>query len=782
MRKILSYLVLFVMTTLAAYPQSGSALLLNPHGDGNTHWQPNSQYDCGYLKARLSYLAGTTSANMVSFKRVSAAEGRSCVADNSKYYRKTCLSTSYDVNWVDFPNVAKRNEVLANGSNVDPANPTIVYAYSVPHEGTVKRYDGVDYTTQCYDVYWYSDAEHPKIVGDCFNLFQNGNKIKGVAVGSMLEDVSGIDDWDFSGVTSMRQMFANCQKLTELGFTNTKDFSNVTNIQSMFYQCFSLDIEKFQNCTRDTWLLNDNISAITSRNLFFDKVTKFKNVDFQILNKIIVNGEEVHKTLHVSNDNNYLVTAVDDPSSEVVSDMQFNMELATQIGRFTKIKWDMLYEENVSSYDIEYRKEGDETFIKMTTVDAEVNQSEVSYYDYIWNEIIVNGVYEFRVKANRVDNAEPLISNVFSLDYSASGVQYPAHYTILRKERSSSTYEPYDLWTDGNGDINLLLSPDYPVYDYVVPNDVVIVCENFTVKVADDTPDSFKDHCSSTFTNEGEIYANKDITLYSNSMSTISYSCDGVYVADNMTLYGYKQPFQGIFQVNEKFLVKSNGQGQDLTIEPCARIMAYEGNFEHSGGQMVLHVDGDLIVEVLVEGNVVKVENGGMLIIGQTDLDPSLRIIGLSGSLIRLCKNPTLNGKDFMGYSNGTIYYNCNPDDYGWSPANNPIGERDVNDITDPAYSSCSSLFGGVELNPTVLAVYHSYSACLDPTYDPVALGMEDDPFLPKEKKIESLYETNPCSKDFEGEKIFVRELGGGTWLRVINGELIYCENDNPQR
>ena len=719
---------------------------------------------------------------MVSFKRVSAAEGRSCVADNSKYYRKTCLSTSYDVNWVDFPNVAKRNEVLANGSNVDPANPTIVYAYSVPHEGTVKRYDGVDYTTQCYDVYWYSDAEHPKIVGDCFNLFQNGNKIKGVAVGSMLEDVSGIDDWDFSGVTSMRQMFANCQKLTELGFTNTKDFSNVTNIQSMFYQCFSLDIEKFQNCTRDTWLLNDNISAITSRNLFFDKVTKFKNVDFQILNKIIVNGEEVHKTLHVSNDNNYLVTAVDDPSSEVVSDMQFNMELATQIGRFTKIKWDMLYEENVSSYDIEYRKEGDETFIKMTTVDAEVNQSEVSYYDYIWNEIIVNGVYEFRVKANRVDNAEPLISNVFSLDYSASGVQYPAHYTILRKERSSSTYEPYDLWTDGNGDINLLLSPDYPVYDYVVPNDVVIVCENFTVKVADDTPDSFKDHCSSTFTNEGEIYANKDITLYSNSMSTISYSCDGVYVADNMTLYGYKQPFQGIFQVNEKFLVKSNGQGQDLTIEPCARIMAYEGNFEHSGGQMVLHVDGDLIVEVLVEGNVVKVENGGMLIIGQTDLDPSLRIIGLSGSLIRLCKNPTLNGKDFMGYSNGTIYYNCNPDDYGWSPANNPIGERDVNDITDPAYSSCSSLFGGVELNPTVLAVYHSYSACLDPTYDPVALGMEDDPFLPKEKKIESLYETNPCSKDFEGEKIFVRELGGGTWLRVINGELIYCENDNPQR
>lgn len=781
MRKLLSYLLLFVMITLAAYPQSESALLLNPHGDGNTHWKPNSSYDCGYLKARLSYLAGTTSANMVSFKRVSAAEGRSCVADNSKYYRKTCLSTSYDVNWVDFPNAAKRNEVLANGSNVDPANPTIVYAYSVPHVGTVKRYDGIDYTVPCYDVYWYSDAEHPKLEGDCFNLFQNGNKINGVAVGSMLEDVSGIDDWDFSGVTSMKQMFANCQKLTELGFTNTKDFRNVTNIQSMFNQCYSLDIEKFQNCTRETWLLNDNISAITNRNLFFDKVTKFKNIDFQILNKIIKDGNEVHKTLHVSNDNTYSVTDVDNPSSEVVTDMQFNMELATQIGRFTKIKWDMLYEENVSSYDIEYRKEGDETFVKMTTVDAEVNQSEVSYYDYIWNEIIVNGVYEFRVKANGVDNAEPLISNVFSLDYSASGVQYPAHYTILRKERSSSTYEPYDLWTDGNGDINLLLSPDYPVYDYVVPNDVVIVCENFTVKVADDTPDSFKDHCSSTFTNEGEIYANKDITLYSNSMSTISYSCDGVYVADNMMLYGYKQTFKGIFEINQTFNVIDNRQGQDLTIDNCARISAYEGNFQHSGGQMYLIINGDLIVEVLKEGNIIKVNDGGMLIVGQSDIDPTLRIIGMTGSLMRLCYNPT-NGKDNLGFTNGTVYYNDSPIN-GWQkPDTDPVRELDINDLSSDEYTTYCGLIGVSELTPKVMAVYRTYEACMDPLFDPVVLGMEDDPFLPKEKEIEKLYETNPCSKDFEGEKIFVRELGGGTWLRVINGELIYCENDNPQR
>ena len=36
----------------------------------------------------------------------------------------------------------------------------------------------------------------------------------------------------------------------------------------------------------------------------------------------------------------------------------------------------------------------------------------------------------------------------------------------------------------------------------------------------------------------------------------------------------------------------------------------------------------------------------------------------------------------------------------------------------------------------------------------------------------------NPCSKDFEETKMQIRELGN-KWYRVVNGELIYCENDN---
>ena len=763
MRRILSYLVLFIMIALAAYPQSESALLLNPHGDGNTHWKPNSQYDCGHLKPRLSYLAGTTSANMVSFKRVSVSEGMAATSSPDKYYRRTCLSTSYDVDWVEFPNAKKKEDVVAAGSNIDPANPTIVYAYSVPHVGTVYRYDGIEYTTPCYDVYWYSEAEHPKLEGECYNLFQNGNKINNVAVGSMLEDVSGIDDWDFSGVTSMFQMFTNCQKLTELGFTNTKDLRNVTNLTSMFLNCYSLDFTKFQDCFANTWMLNEDKSKIKNRSTVFGN-NDFKNKDITSQNPL---------TFHIDDKFNLL----DDASSTPNTEMRFNMELATQIGRFTKVKWDMLYEENVGSYDIEYKKEGDESFVKMTTIDdvGENVSSVVSYYDYIWNEVIVDGVYDFRVKANIVGEDEPLISNVFSLDYSATGISYPACYTILKNN------QPYEICTDEYGDIILTLSPDNPVEHYEVPSDVIIVCENFTVKVAGDTPNNFRDHCSSTFINNGEIYANKDITLYSNSQSTISYSCDGVYVADNMLLYGYKQPFKGIYEINKVFNVIDNHQGQNLEIDNCARISAYEGNFQHSGGQMYLIINGELIVDVLKEGNIVKVNEGGMLIAGQSNIDPTLRIIGMTGSLMRLCYNPT-NGKDNLGFTNGTVYYNDNPLN-GWEkPDTDPIRELDINDRNSNEYNTYCSMIGASELTPTVLAVYRSYEACMDPLFDPVALAMPEDPFLPQDKEVKPLYDLNPCSPEFDGQKIYVREFNGGAWLRLINGQLIYCENDNPQR
>ena len=59
-------------------------------------------------------------------------------------------------------------------------------------------------------------------------------------------------------------------------------------------------------------------------------------------------------------------------------------------------------------------------------------------------------------------------------------------------------------------------------------------------------------------------------------------------------------------------------------------------------------------------------------------------------------------------------------------------------------------------------------------------MGIDDDPFIPKDKEIKPLYNQNPCSEEFSKHKIQIREFGN-KWFRLINGELIYCENDNVE-
>ena len=56
-------------------------------------------------------------------------------------------------------------------------------------------------------------------------------------------------------------------------------------------------------------------------------------------------------------------------------------------------------------------------------------------------------------------------------------------------------------------------------------------------------------------------------------------------------------------------------------------------------------------------------------------------------------------------------------------------------------------------------------------------LGYDDDPFAPKDKELKPIYNCNKCSEDFEDYIINV----DGINLRLINGELIYCENDNKK-
>ena len=43
-----------------------------------------------------------------------------------------------------------------------------------------------------------------------------------------------------------------------------------------------------------------------------------------------------------------------------------------------------------------------------------------------------------------------------------------------------------------------------------------------------------------------------------------------------------------------------------------------------------------------------------------------------------------------------------------------------------------------------------------------------------------SFFIESPCSDEYEGTKIQIRELGG-KWFRRINGGLIYCDKDNQE-
>ena len=358
---------------------------------------------------------------------------------------------------------------------------------------------------------------------------------------------------------------------------------------------------------------------------------------------------------------------------------------------------------------------------------------------------------------------------------------YPASYTIKKNGAN------YTLTTDNNGDIVLEMEADES-NSYVIPNNVKINCRNFTVKTAN----NITDHCSSTFINQGSIQASGDIHLTANGRGSILFDCNGVYVADNLGFSGYiaydnTSSFKGSFKITNKFYTESNGQGQDLYINECAYITAYEGNFSHSGGSMIMYIDGELVVERFIQNNTVHVRDGGLFIVGQVEISADLSILGYKGSVISLCYNPTLNGTDDLGFCAGTVFYNDNKNDHGWDPNNNPLGEGDINESLVEPNSHSTAYWNAVNnnligtngtLTPTLTPAFHSYSECLDPAKTAALLGIKDDPFLPKNKEIKKLYIDNPCSEEYESHKIQLRELGG-KWFRVINGELIYCENDN---
>lgn len=236
----------------SSFAQTSTAKLLNP--DGNA-WQnsgyswacnmePNENngiYNEAYLKARLGYLCDDDfgGKNLVNLIRLEKAEGEAFVNRVPKeYFRRTCLSVSYDKDWVTWPDDATRNNTSDVDGIVIPDSryPAVVYAYSVPNA----EHPG------CYDVYYYvSDDSKPLVTGTCAKLFKTGFDKNETCSGqtvyytSNYEDLSGIAYWDFENVTNLDQMFANCTKIIDIDLNGV--FSNSSGISTMFKNCTSLE-------------------------------------------------------------------------------------------------------------------------------------------------------------------------------------------------------------------------------------------------------------------------------------------------------------------------------------------------------------------------------------------------------------------------------------------------------------------------------------------------------------------------------------------------------------
>ena len=211
---------------------------------------PNAEHykkDCKYLKGRIGYLSNDDygGKNVVSVKRVTKAEGEAFVAQTpQKYFRKTCLSVSYDKDWVGG----------ATTDKIDPTYPAIVYAYSVE----------IDDKPGCYDIYYYvSDDSNPLVEGSVKKLFKTGSCTDACPAGGnepMYSDLSGLAYWDFENISDMQQMFANCTQLIEIELNGTF----LGPIGSMFSNCKSLESIKITGITNKLTSMKEMFKGLSN--------------------------------------------------------------------------------------------------------------------------------------------------------------------------------------------------------------------------------------------------------------------------------------------------------------------------------------------------------------------------------------------------------------------------------------------------------------------------------------------------------------------------------------
>ncbi len=335
---------------------------------------------------------------------------------------------------------------------------------------------------------------------------------------------------------------------------------------------------------------------------------------------------------------------------------------------------------------------------------------------------------------------------------------------IINIKDCSGNYIDYDFIN------NVFYSSDYS-NSGTLENSGVIHCKNWGNNKNRDIVYNSK---SFKFSNKGSIiceesfYYQKGAThVFETGCKTIINASDIViYTSDNFALNG---------QYNCKNMTIDSQDGNDpfdIGSDVCTDSKITVTNTLSLKSQLSsVVVKGDAVINNMASStsNLASMEVQGEVILGPAS--GRLAINSTPPSVVTLCYNPTIGKEDnFLDPESkstyeGTIIYRVSTDtkidqNY-WTAESTPIKENDIKES-----SFTGKLVGNVV----------SFEECMQGLQH--FLGIDDDPFLPKDKEIRGLYNCNPCSKDFENTKIELREIHGRTF-RLINGELIYCENDN---
>ena len=337
-------------------------------------------------------------------------------------------------------------------------------------------------------------------------------------------------------------------------------------------------------------------------------------------------------------------------------------------------------------------------------------------------------------------------------DITVSVVEWPKTYIIKKSTDGGNTWVDYELTTDNSGNINWTLnSGESAIYQ----NEGTISCTNFTISTTSDNYSNCK------FINKGTIVASGTINIGTSSNKVgggIDFYCEGIWKASNFnTNYRNATPtLNGTFVIENDFYV-AIAQGQDLSISNCTELYAKNAEINVTGGEMKLYINGHVVAEVFTMNNNVIVQKGAIMTIGEEEISKSFT--AQDGSILNLCYNPTPNADNISKCDGCTIFYNYG--ERGWENGNNPLIEGDVT---------------GTVSDKGLQQVYSSYEDCIEEKNLSTLLGMDDDPFLPKQKEIKHLYNYNPC----DDETLYKFQYGPEIY-RIFEQHFIRCEKDNKR-